>query len=368
MSYVISAPVENNAGAVTGTVTLAGVPALATINVLIRYNASDGPLVSVSDGSTYSAVAIEVVTGSSFNVDLYQLQNASSGTHVITVTITGGGAFFYIAAWYITGAGLLTGTSSGIDTGFPGTGANIISAPAVTPAIAGALVLSAGATNDATNTVTAGTSPNALTSVGLTFAGNVAEYFVQAVAAAITPTAGQTVNDRVGIFTWAYAPLVTAFILALSPGIFSLAGANSYSGFILDGLPGVFTLSGQNVNLVAASPINLAGTAPTVIGGRVIISSKKLSEILVEQVDFISQLSPGETILTAVCTCTVYTGVDANPSAMISGGATIAGTIVSQLVTGGVLGTIYEFLTTVTTSLGQKIELAGYLAVIPDLI
>jgi hypothetical protein len=107
---------------------------------------------------------------------------------------------------------------------------------------------------------------------------------------------------------------------------------------------------------------------PTIKGGRVILSSKKPSEIIIEQVDFISQLGQGETILTAVCTCTVYTGVDANPSAMISGAATFSGTVVSQLVTGGVLGTIYEFLATVTTSLSQKIELAGYLAVIPDLI
>lgn len=107
---------------------------------------------------------------------------------------------------------------------------------------------------------------------------------------------------------------------------------------------------------------------PTIKGGRVILSSKKPSEAIIEQVDFISQLGPGETLLTAVCTCSVYTGVDANPSAMISGVASIGGTIVSQLVIGGVLGTIYEFLATVTTSLGQKIELAGYLAVIPDLI
>jgi hypothetical protein len=107
---------------------------------------------------------------------------------------------------------------------------------------------------------------------------------------------------------------------------------------------------------------------PTIKGGRVILSSKKPSEIIIEQVDFISQLGPGEVILTAVCTCSVYTGVDPNPSAMISGAATFAGSVVSQLVIGGILGTIYEFLATVTTNLGQKIELAGYLAVIPDLI
>jgi hypothetical protein len=265
MSFVVSAPVENNAGATTGSVTLTGVPSLATINVLVRYGASDGPLVSVSDGSAYSAVAAEVVTGSSFNVDLYQRQNVASGSHVITVTITGGAAFFYIAAWYITGVAALTGTASGTDTGFPGTGANIVSAPAITPAVNGALVLSAGCSNDASNTVTAGTSPNAFTSVGLTFAGNVAEYFVQTTAAAITPTAGQTVNDRVGVFSWAYAPLPTAFTLAVSPGIFNVAGANAYSAFQFDAAAGNYSLSG-NTAVFPASPGLAMGVMPNLVG------------------------------------------------------------------------------------------------------
>jgi hypothetical protein len=120
-------------------------------------------------------------------------------------------------------------------------------------------------------------------------------------------------------------------------------------------------------NWFTTHSVSTAGT-PTIIGGRVVISSKKLSEMVIEQIDFISQLGVGETISTATCTCSVYTGVDPSPLSMISGAATVSGTVVSQLVIGGVLGVIYEFLTTVTTSLGQKIELAGYLAVIPDLI
>lgn len=258
MSFGVSAPVENNAGATTGTVTLTGVPSLATINVLIRYGASDGPVVSVSDGSAYSAVAAEVVTGSSFNVDLYQLQSVASGTHVITVTITGGMAFFYIGAWYITGNGALTGTAGSFDTGFPGTGANIISAPAITTAVAGALVLCAGSSNDASNTMTAGTSPNAFTSVGLTFAGNFAEYFVQSAAGAITPTAGQTVSDRSGVFTWAYGPAASTYTLAASPGTLNLAGANENSSFQFDLRPGSFALSGQPTSSGAVLP-NILG-------------------------------------------------------------------------------------------------------------
>lgn len=82
--------------------------------------------------------------------------------------------------------------------------------------------------------------------------------------------------------------------------------------------------------------------------------------------EFLSDLSPVETISTQVVTCTVWSGVDANPSAMISGSATSSGTVVSQLVTGGVVGVVYYLLCTITTSLGQTLQSAGFLAVIPN--
>jgi hypothetical protein len=103
---------------------------------------------------------------------------------------------------------------------------------------------------------------------------------------------------------------------------------------------------------------------------RVIFQPKRLGETIVPNpspFNFISQLAQGETISTATVTASVYTGVDANPSAVISGSASISGTVVSQKLTGGVIGVIYEILCAAVTSLGQTIQLAGYLAVIPDL-
>lgn len=83
--------------------------------------------------------------------------------------------------------------------------------------------------------------------------------------------------------------------------------------------------------------------------------------------NFISSLAPAETLSTAVTTCSVYSGLDPSPSSVIAAAATIVGQQVQQKLTGGVLGVIYELLCTVTTSLGQTLELSGYLAVIPDL-
>lgn len=82
--------------------------------------------------------------------------------------------------------------------------------------------------------------------------------------------------------------------------------------------------------------------------------------------NFTSDLASGETISTAVVTCTVYSGTDASPSSMISGSDTISGAVVTQLITGGVVGNVYELLCTITTSLGQTLTKPGYLAVIPN--
>lgn len=82
--------------------------------------------------------------------------------------------------------------------------------------------------------------------------------------------------------------------------------------------------------------------------------------------DFLSEMAIGETISTKVVTATVYSGVDANPSAIISGAASSSGTIVTQLITGGVVGAIYDLLCTITTSLGQTLTQAAYLAIVEE--
>ena len=107
---------------------------------------------------------------------------------------------------------------------------------------------------------------------------------------------------------------------------------------------------------------------------RVQIPPKRLGETVIlgangnSPFNFISSLGPTETIATAVVTCTVYSGTDLAPAAVINGvAATIVGQQVQQKVTAGVLGVIYELACSVLTSLGQTLELVGYMAVIPDL-
>ncbi len=98
-----------------------------------------------------------------------------------------------------------------------------------------------------------------------------------------------------------------------------------------------------------------------------VLVSKLASEVKLITADFTSQLPIGVTISSKVATATVYSGVDASPSSLISGSATSSGAIVSQKVTGGVLGVLYELLFTITTSDAQTLLMTAFLAVVPDL-
>lgn len=98
---------------------------------------------------------------------------------------------------------------------------------------------------------------------------------------------------------------------------------------------------------------------------RVQFQPKKLAEAILLPFDFISKLANGETISTKVVTSVVWSGVDASPSSMISGAASHSGSVVSQLITGGVAGVTYYLLCTITTSAGQTLQLAGFLVVLP---
>lgn len=100
-------------------------------------------------------------------------------------------------------------------------------------------------------------------------------------------------------------------------------------------------------------------------GGRTIFPPKKQGETVILTFDFISQLPAGVTISTQVVSAAVWSGVDANPSAVISGAASASGTKVTQKVTAGVAGCVYALLCTITTSDAQTLQMSAYLAVLP---
>lgn len=83
--------------------------------------------------------------------------------------------------------------------------------------------------------------------------------------------------------------------------------------------------------------------------------------------DFSSSLASGETISTQVVAATVYSGTDSNPSAILSGAATVSGKVVSQKLTTSVSGVLYQLVCTITTSAGNTYTQQSYLATVPAL-
>lgn len=86
-------------------------------------------------------------------------------------------------------------------------------------------------------------------------------------------------------------------------------------------------------------------------------SPKRAMEVEVFTVDFSALLGTGETITSAVWTCSVKEGADASASSMIRGSASVSGAKVSQSIGGGVAGVFYAPICTATTSAGQTLIL-----------
>ena len=92
-------------------------------------------------------------------------------------------------------------------------------------------------------------------------------------------------------------------------------------------------------------------------------SSKRDGETVAYGFDFQKVLATGETISTATFSSELVEGTDPSPGTMISGSATISGTKVTQLITGGVDDAIYRIVCEITTSLSQTIHGTGLLQV-----
>lgn len=97
-------------------------------------------------------------------------------------------------------------------------------------------------------------------------------------------------------------------------------------------------------------------------------STIKVGEIAPATFDFTASMAATETISTQVVAASVYSGVDANPSALISGAATASGKTVSQVLAPAISGNIYQLVCTITTSLGKTLKQSSYLAVVPLLV
>lgn len=89
---------------------------------------------------------------------------------------------------------------------------------------------------------------------------------------------------------------------------------------------------------------------------------------IILKADFAALIDVGVTLSAPVVTATVYTGTDASPSSIISGSASVSGSIVSQKITAGTEGVVYALKWQVTTSDSQTLQMTGFLALVPNVV
>lgn len=100
---------------------------------------------------------------------------------------------------------------------------------------------------------------------------------------------------------------------------------------------------------------------------QIIFESKAVGETIPYTVNFSDRLQFGETINGASITVSVFSGTDASPSSMISGIATYtAAGNVTQTLTGGVAGVIYNIVYLVTGTNSHNYVKVGQLSVIAN--
>ena len=86
-----------------------------------------------------------------------------------------------------------------------------------------------------------------------------------------------------------------------------------------------------------------------------------LDEIDVLTFEFSPALLSGEAIQTASVACTVHSGTDATPAAVLVGLHQVSGTTVLQQVQGNVSGVTYHLRCIATLNSGRALVAAGYL-------
>lgn len=109
------------------------------------------------------------------------------------------------------------------------------------------------------------------------------------------------------------------------------------------------------------------------VGGNAVFSPKKSSELITLTFDFSSTFEDITSAINAASvSVSVYSGTDANPSALLSGVAALVTPAnglpvrkVTQNVTGGVAGVIYLLSCSATTASGLTAIQTGLLAILP---
>jgi hypothetical protein len=98
----------------------------------------------------------------------------------------------------------------------------------------------------------------------------------------------------------------------------------------------------------------------------VTFGTKLVDETITIQFNFANRLAVGEAITAGGCAVEVFSGTDADPEAILSGAATLDGTIISQVITAGVAGVTYLISCQADTDDLNVLINQGRLSVLPE--
>lgn len=95
-----------------------------------------------------------------------------------------------------------------------------------------------------------------------------------------------------------------------------------------------------------------------------IFSPKNSQDIITLSFEFGDVLEFGETITGQIVNAYTRAGIDPNPNAIVAGAATISGTKVNQIITGGIPGVSYVLLAVANGSNAHVYSKAGELSIV----
>jgi hypothetical protein len=83
------------------------------------------------------------------------------------------------------------------------------------------------------------------------------------------------------------------------------------------------------------------------------LDPKDVGETDTVSFDYSAMLTSGDSIVSASCSCYLFSGSDPAPGAVLTGSSTIAGLVVLQQVTGGIDGNNYTVRCSITSAQGR---------------
>lgn len=196
MSFGFGTPVESSVTAASTSVTLTSVPAGAELVTWATWNNSTVTLSSVND-SIGGALTLRgpSLSSSSTGAVQYTLDNAAAGSHTITFTFSASSTL-YVAGLYVSGTSGVD-VATGQDSNFVGTGANAVTSGNMTTTTSGDAILGFFWTASGGGVVSAGTSPNTFTTLGLVTANAFAEQALQSGSGSVAANGTSSINSDI---------------------------------------------------------------------------------------------------------------------------------------------------------------------------